>query len=753
MLRRRVSGFTLIEFLVVITTAGLLAALVLPVLPRTSANRSGAANNLKQISSTYSFYSVSFFGLMATYDGTPKPVLVTTYPPAPTVIITYDGSIVPPTAAGTYAVVATIIAPFYTTSSSATLIISKADPVIIWNTPAPIFQGTALSSTQLNAISNVPGHFAYLPGAGTVLGAGFGQILSATFSPTDSIDYNTVSRTVLVDVLPPVVLSGLHATYDGLPKSVAYSTNPPGLSVNVTYDGSSIPPTNAGSYAVLAVSTTPGHTGSAHGTFVIDKATPAITWNAPAPIVGGTPLGGTQLDATASIPGTFTYSPNAGTILKVGADQILTVAFTPSDSINYNKAIKTVSIDILPPIVLNGLDALRVYDGAPKSVTATTNPPDLSYNITYDGSATPPVHAGTYTVVASLTAPGHIGSVSGQLIISKALPILTWAAPPELAIGEIAVLSSAQLNASANMPGTFVYTPSFGSFAAAGVLLNVVFMPANSIDYATASASVTLNTISAPVIYSPPAAIPNPAVAGQPVSFYAAATETGSALFSYAWNFGDSTTAAWPSPTHVYNAPGNYTVTVKVTDGASKSTAASFVVVVNGGESGGNGGGPEVNPALPPDSVPMTVTRLQGVVNFKSSGHDTFTMTGTLPGLPIPFFPNGQTFTVNIGGETMPFTLNEHGQAKSGASSVAIRLKHAGKSSSNPGSTGGSIPFSIKLAKVDLSRALQGIPDLTQTHSVMPLLLTVQLAETTYASIVDTVYSGQDGTGGRFKSK
>ncbi len=66
------------------------------------------------------------------------------------------------------------------------------------------------------------------------------------------------------------------------------------------------------------------------------KADPAITWANPADIVYGTALGATQLNATANVPGTFAYSPAAGTTLNAGAQQTLSVSFTPSDTANYN---------------------------------------------------------------------------------------------------------------------------------------------------------------------------------------------------------------------------------------------------------------------------------------------------------------------------------------------------------------------------------------------------------------------------------
>jgi len=40
-----------------------------------------------------------------------------------------------------------------------------------------------------------------------------------------------------------------------------------------------------------------------------------ITWPTPAPIVYGTTLTAAQLDATSTKPGTFSYTPPAGTVL------------------------------------------------------------------------------------------------------------------------------------------------------------------------------------------------------------------------------------------------------------------------------------------------------------------------------------------------------------------------------------------------------------------------------------------------------
>src|ERR1019366_9393017 len=77
----------------------------------------------------------------------------------------------------------------------------------------------------------------------------------------------------------------------------------------------------------------------------INKATSTIAWAKPAAVVYGTALGAAQLNATASVPGAFAYTPAASAVLTAGA-QTLSVAFTPADSANYATAKATVSLTV-----------------------------------------------------------------------------------------------------------------------------------------------------------------------------------------------------------------------------------------------------------------------------------------------------------------------------------------------------------------------------------------------------------------------
>ena len=80
---------------------------------------------------------------------------------------------------------------------------------------------------------------------------------------------------------------------------------------------------HAGNSQTLSVSFTPTDSidytnATATAAINVHKATPTITWADPANTTYGTTLTSTQLDATASVSGTLTYSPAGGTVLHAG---------------------------------------------------------------------------------------------------------------------------------------------------------------------------------------------------------------------------------------------------------------------------------------------------------------------------------------------------------------------------------------------------------------------------------------------------
>jgi endoglucanase len=69
-----------------------------------------------------------------------------------------------------------------------------------------------------------------------------------------------------------------------------------------------------------------------------------ITWPTPAAIVYGTPLTAAQLDASSTIPGTFTYTPPAGRVLGAGP-QTLSVSFLPTGSTTAETGKTTLQVN------------------------------------------------------------------------------------------------------------------------------------------------------------------------------------------------------------------------------------------------------------------------------------------------------------------------------------------------------------------------------------------------------------------------
>jgi hypothetical protein len=95
-------------------------------------------------------------------------------------------------------------------------------------------------------------------------------------------NYASATGTVDDAITQPIAgidLGALQFTYNGKPQALTPTTNPAGLKVTVTYNGSTTPPTNAGSYAIVATVTDPAHPSKATGTMVIQKALLVLTAN------------------------------------------------------------------------------------------------------------------------------------------------------------------------------------------------------------------------------------------------------------------------------------------------------------------------------------------------------------------------------------------------------------------------------------------------------------------------------------------
>ena len=260
---------------------------------------------------------------------------------------------------------------FTTAASTVTVDAAQATPTATVN-PVNITYGTALANGQLGGTVqwtvggsqvSVPGTFAFTSAAGAVLNAGSAQSEAATFTPTDNTDYTTAASSVTVNVaqVTPIVqtVNPVNITYGtalanaqlggtaqwtvggnsvSVPGGLAY-TSAAGTVLKAgsgQSEGVTFTPTDSADYTTAASSVTVN----------VAQVTPIVQTVNPVNITYGTALANSQLTGTASVPGTFTYTSAAGTVLKAGNGQNEGVTFIPTDSTDYVRASATVAVNV-----------------------------------------------------------------------------------------------------------------------------------------------------------------------------------------------------------------------------------------------------------------------------------------------------------------------------------------------------------------------------------------------------------------------
>ncbi len=203
------------------------------------------------------------------------------------------------------------------------------------------------------------------------------------------------------------------------------------------------------------------------------------------------------------------YTPPLGTLLNVGDAQTLTVKFTPADAADYTTAIASVKINVakraLTAVANDGKKtfgiASPVFSGM---LTGAVSDDGITVN--YLSAATAATAVGIYDASTAEAITPVLSDPNNRLTnydvaLTKAIltvdrmPIITWATPADITYGT--ALSATQLNASANIPGTWVYTPASGTVMNGGntQTLTAAFMPANAVDYMSTTATVSINIL------------------------------------------------------------------------------------------------------------------------------------------------------------------------------------------------------------------------------------------------------------------
>lgn len=256
---------------------------------------------------------------------------------------------------------------------------------------------------------------------------------------------------------------------------------------------------------------------SAPANLTVLKRTPTLTWATPAPITYGTALSATQLNAVASVPGTYTYTPASGAVLPAGT-RSLHVDFAPTDSVNYNPVAANVNLVVNPALLtVTASSVSKVYGAAlppfSYSITGFVNGDTAGTAVT--GAATTGTTAtasspvGTYAIEAgagSLAAANYTFEFKpGVLTITKADQAITFPAPAPKVVGAPAFALGATVNsplalnyASSNTAVATVNSSGIVTVVGAGVTLITVSQPGDTNYNAAASVTQSLTVTAAP---------------------------------------------------------------------------------------------------------------------------------------------------------------------------------------------------------------------------------------------------------------
>ena len=238
-----------------------------------------------------------------------------------------------------------------------------------------------------------------------------------------------------------------------------------------------------------------------------------------------------SIAVTTGAPSSAVY--NSSFTISAGASSQLPITFASSGVCTNSGATYTITAGTGICRAQLSQPGNSNYSAA-SSINESTSATEATQTVSFTGAPTSAGYGSTFTVVATSNAPitpiitsNSACSVSGDTVTMQAgtgtctltatwngngnyklatatqstsatpgTSVVSWATPAPIPYGT--ALSSTQLDATANVPGKFTYSPNSGKYEPAGnITLNVTFTPTNR-SYTSATASVTLQVQQTP---------------------------------------------------------------------------------------------------------------------------------------------------------------------------------------------------------------------------------------------------------------
>merc|ERR1711991_578338 len=339
------------------------------------------------------------------YDGTAKPVTVTTTPAGLNTIVTYDGGAAVPVSAGSYNVEVVVNDPNWQGTLNTTLVINPAPATITLGNMTQVYDGNPKAATITTTPAGVAVSSTYNGNPGGPTNAGTYTLDVAITDPNYSGSVQGVF--IIEKATAQIALSKLQQVFDGNAKMVAVQTTPAGLTTEVRYDTFLTPPVKVGTYTVGVTVVDNNYKGSAEGKLkILSAATISITDLVKT--YTGNPLSPKITTTPAGLKVNVTYNKNPMVPHEAGTYEVLAIIedalFSGSAEAKFiiEKA-NTATISFVPGTLLSPWTNIQ----APQ---VTTNPAGLGFQITYNGSLDLPTTTGDYEVKATIVDRNLSGS-------------------------------------------------------------------------------------------------------------------------------------------------------------------------------------------------------------------------------------------------------------------------------------------------------------------------------------------------------